>query len=287
MRRTAPDPRPRTGSRLRHHAAAAATSGEQPRTGRDEQRRGRSGPLDEHARDARSPSAAPPKIMLVLQANASVTVPAGAACPSSTELQALNGAIVRPKTNSASAERRSSPSPAAAARCPTASAVTSTGSWLRCGVAQVAARRRPARRRSSPADHTASRTPADEARRALLLDERRHRHLDGAEARADAGDGEQQRAHGRRRQRPEAAAVPLVVRPDGAARAASPTATARRHAGQGGRREHRRRRVERRRVSDATSSGPSTKHSSTTTDSSEYAVAQRRPAQQRRPTARA
>ena len=42
------------------------------------------------------PSAAPPKIMLLLQAKASVVVPAGAASPSSTELQAENGAIVRP-----------------------------------------------------------------------------------------------------------------------------------------------------------------------------------------------
>ncbi len=68
--------------------------------------------------------------MLVFQANASVTVPAGAARPSRTELQALNGAIVRPKTNSAT-PRVVVPVASSGRAVPTASAVTSTGSWLR------------------------------------------------------------------------------------------------------------------------------------------------------------
>ena len=45
------------------------------------------------------PAAAPPKMTLVVQANASVAVPCGAERLMSTELADMNGAIVEPQTN--------------------------------------------------------------------------------------------------------------------------------------------------------------------------------------------
>ena len=73
------------------------------------------------------PAAAPPKIMLALQAKASVTVPAGADPPSSTELQVLKGAIVDPLTASSTASN-TTPGASTGRHAPIATAATSTGS---------------------------------------------------------------------------------------------------------------------------------------------------------------